>query len=482
MKKNCIILIFTCLTLAGYAQDPTFEWAKQMGGESYDQGYSVTTDAEGNVYTTGTFQGTVDFDPSSGENNLTSTGGFNMFIQKLDANGHFLWAKQAVGDVGRSITIGLSGYIYAISDLGQNVRIQKLDSDGNLQWIKQINGNATNEGKAITTDTEGNIYTTGTFRGTADLDFGTDVQNVTSEGLNDIFIQKLNPNGNLLWVKHMGGFNNEEVHAITTDADGNVYTTGSFNGTTDFDPGPGVQSYTPTGYDIFIQKLDANGNFLWAKRMGGAEYEHGVSIATDANSNVYTTGNFRGTVDFNPGSGIQQLTASGTKDIFIQKLDANGNFLWVKQMGGTGQDGGVAITADAGGNIYTTGFFSGEADFDPGAGVQNLTSAGGSDIFIQKLDSEGNFLWAKQIGGSDSDGGISITTNLNNNVYTTGYFSETADFNPDSDSINLTSAGSRDIFIQKMNQCTSITGTDTQTACNTYTWIDGNTYTDHQRK
>ncbi|MEA3496366.1 MAG: SBBP repeat-containing protein, partial [Bacteroidota bacterium] len=321
-----------------------------------------------------------------------------------------------------------------------------------LEWAKQIRGTYNDEGNSITTDAAGNVYTTGYFSGTADFDPGTGTTNLTSAGIYDIFIQKLDPAGNLLWVKKMGGTSNDYGSSITTDATGNVYTIGTFRYIVDFDPGDGTTNLISAGYsDIFIQKLDSAGNFLWAKQMGGTSHDYGSSITTDATGNVYTTGYFSGTADFDPGTGTTNLTSAGRDDIFIQKLDPAGNLLWVKKMGGTSHDDGYSITTDVAGNVYTTGSFIGTADFDPGAGTTNLTSAGYYDIFIQKLDSAGNLLWAKQMGGTDYDVGHSITTDATGNVYTTGQFKETVDFDPGTGTSNLTSAGYYDIFIQKLD-------------------------------
>src|SRR5690606_9459529 len=134
--------------------------------------------------------------------------------------------------------------------------------------------------------------------------------------------------------------------------------------------------------DIFISKLDTNGNFLWAKSMGGVSGDYGSSITTDSSGHIYTTGAFTGTADFDPGVDEFELTSTGGTDIFISKLDTNGNFLWAKSMGGASADNGNSITVDSAGYIYTTGDFQGTADFDPGSGTSNLVSAGGTDIFI----------------------------------------------------------------------------------------------------
>lgn len=216
--------------------------------------------------------------------------------------------------------------------------------------------------------------------------------------------------------------------------------------------------FLPTALAILISlaatRVPAQ-TFEWAKSFGGGDFDQGNSITVDAAGNVYTTGYFQDTVDFDPGAGSANLTSAGSGDAFVQKLDAAGNFLWAKAFGGSADDIVASITVDAVGNVYTTGYFQGTVDFDPGAGTDTLTSAGRGDVFVQKLDAAGNFLWAKALGGSGSDEGSSITVDAAGNVYTTGNFEGTADFDPGAGSATFTSAGGWDVFIQKMSQGTT---------------------------
>ena len=119
--------------------------------------------------------------------------------------------------------------------------------------------------------------------------------------------------------------------------------------------------------------------------MGGPSQDFGIGVAVDAAGNVYTTGSFKGTVDFDPGAGVTNLTSAGEADVFVQKLDLSGNFVWVVGMGGPSSDLGYGVAVDAGGNVYITGYFTGTVDFDPGAGMTNLTSVGSIDVFVLKL-------------------------------------------------------------------------------------------------
>jgi hypothetical protein len=251
----------------------------------------------------------------------------------------------------------------------------------------------------------------------------------------------------------MGGAFFDIGVSIVVDASGFIYTTGYFYSTADFDPGAGTTNLSSAGdADIFVSKLDASGNYVWAKSMGGISGDVGYSIDMDALGNVYISGYFQGAADFDPGNGTANLTSAGFEDIFVSKLDNSGNLIWAKRIGGTSSDLGESIAVDAAGNAYITGYFKETADFDPGIGTADLTSAGTEDIFVSKLDASGNFVWVKRMGSSSSDVGFSIAIDASSNVYTTGYFGETVDFDPGIGTANLTSAGSEDIFVSALSQ------------------------------
>jgi len=471
MTKQLLTLSLTLFCFSTFAQD--YQWAKRMGGSDNDVGASIAVDGAGNVYTAGFFNGTADFDPGVGIVNLVSAGGDDIFISKLDAAGNFVWAKSMGGtglERGFSIAIDGTGNVYTtgqfsgtadfdpgvgivnlVSAGGDDIFISKLDAAGNFVWAKSMGGTVLDHGRSIAVDEFGNIYTTGKYNGITDFDPGVGVLNLISAGGDDIFISKLDAAGNFVWAKSMGGTGNDFGYSIAVDAAGNVYTTGWFPGTADFDPGAGTANLiSAAANNIFISKLNAAGNFVWAKSMGGTEVGQGFSMAVDGTGNVYITGVFLGTGDFDPGAGTANLTSAGGNDIFISKLDAAGNFVWAKRMGGPGEDIGLSIALDGFGNINSTGYYNGTVDFDPGVGTVNLVSAGSFDIFVSKLDASGNFVWAKSMGGTGLELGISIAIDGAGNVYTTGQFSGTADFDPGAGTANLIPAGSFDIFVSKL--------------------------------
>jgi hypothetical protein len=277
-----------------------------------------------------------------------------------------------------------------------------------------------------------------------------------------MFVLKLNPSGNFVWAKAMyGPYSGVQSESISIDRFGNVLTTGSFHDTVDFDPGVGSFTLVPFGsfgdWDAFISKLDSSGNFVWAKQFGGESNQIGFSIITDDFSNVYTTGVFDATTDFDPGPSTFYMTPTTGRNIFISKLDAAGNFVWAKQISGYGY--GNAITLDAENNVYTTGFFQGYTDFDPGSGTfivnEPLTPP---DTYVSKLDNNGNVVWVRIFVGaapsSNSGGGIAV--DAFNNIYTTGSFQGTSDFDPSINTFNLTSSSESNAYIHKMCQgCTA---------------------------
>jgi len=324
-----------------------------------------------------------------------------------------------------------------------------------FDWAEQIGGTGYNTGYSITTDDIGNIYATGFFSGIADFDPGPETHNLTSYGGADIFISKNDTFGNFIWAKQLGGTDYEVGISVVLDNSGNIYITGNFSGTVDFDPGTNTYNLSAMGTrDCFVTKLDPSGNFVWAKQFGGTDsYVTGSSLAIDSSGYVYSIGEYSNTVDFDPGIGVQNLISFGGNDIFISKLDSAGNFIWAKGIGSSDTDRGVDLKVDdSGSDIYCTGEFRGTVDFNPGNGIYNLTSSGSRDIFLLNLSSSGEFDWANKIGDSGADRGHDIAIdNTNNFIYLTGEYSGSPDFNPGPESYVLNSAGGQDCFVTKFN-------------------------------
>ena len=385
-KKICLILVFLIPSFISFAQ-PNTEWVNGIGSIGVDHGKSVTTDSYGNVFVTGWFEGTADFLSGPGIYNISTAGNMDIFIAKFN-------------------------------------------SSGVIQWIKTIGGVATDKGYSIIVDDTGNVFTTGNFGGTVDFDPGPGVYNLSSPGSADVYISKLDSSGNFVWAKSIGGSNLEQSFTIVLDHIGNIYVGGSFGSMpADFDPGPGINNLSAIGLqDIFILKLDPAGNFLWAKATGGTETDNCFAITFDQNNNPIICGTYKGTVDFNPGIGVFNLTSiGGWFNGYIYKLDILGNFMWAKSLAVSSIEN---IVIDNLGNLIFTGNFENVIDFNPGAGTYNLNATGFTDTYVCKLNSAGNFIWVKNMGGSSYTTGLSLAIDTLSNLYISGHFENQTDFDP----------------------------------------------------
>ncbi len=250
----------------------------------------------------------------------------------------------------------------------------------------------------------------------------------------DGILASLSPtDGTIQWIKQFGGGADEVVMDVATDAAGNYYLTGYFMGAgslaLDADPGPNVYPLSvPSSFanrDIFIIKLDTNGDFLWAKQMStpvGAANDDATSIELDSAGNIYLAGSFI-SVDFDPGPGNQLMNATGNSDAFIVKLDNDGNFVWVKTMGGTSNKRIVDMEIDANDDIYVTGRFQGTIDLNPDATLTDIrTTKGNYDTFVAKYTSSGDYVWGNSWGGSSVDTPEKLIVN-GGKVYVAGEFS-----------------------------------------------------------
>ncbi len=402
-----LLLLLICLLETVSLNAQTLQWARQIASSSVDDCNDVVTDASGNVYVTGGFQNTVDFDPGAGVVNLTSAG---------------IW----------------------------DIYVCKYSPAGNLLWARRIGGAEEDDGAAIALDASNNVYVFGTFRLTVDFDPGAGTYNMTSAGYVDFFICKLSNTGTFVWARRFGGNQMEHPGDIEIDNAGNVVTTGRFPNTVDFDPGAGVFNLTGGGGDVFVLKLSSAGNFVWAKHIAGTSSVNAERIAEDASGNIYIVGSFDATVDFDPGAAVVNQTAAGSLDGYILKLNSSGNYQWVRRFGGTGYDVLSDITIGSGGTIYSVGYFEATVDFDPGAGTSNLVAAGSRDIVISRLNALGNYVSATRIGGTGEDMGLAIKVDAMGNIYTSGRYSGTVDFNPSGATANRTANGAYDCFILKL--------------------------------
>ncbi len=377
--------------IAKYDTNGNLLWAKSAGGANEDDGWSLSTDAGGNVFVTGQFWSpTITF----GSITLINAGVSNVFVAKYDANGNVLWAKSATGAGG-------------------------------------------DQGYSVSADASGNVFVTGVFWSPT-ITF--DSYTLTNAGNSNVFIAKYDPNGNVLWVKSAGGTSQDGALSVSVDPSGNAFITGEFfSPTITF----GTTTLTNSGtISAFIAKYSPNGIVLWAKSPTATGGDYGNSVSADANGNVFVTGWFASPLTI----GSTTLNNVGNYDTFLAKYDSNGNVLWAKSAGGTGIDNGTCVSADVNGNVFLSGWFdSPTITF----GSTTLTQPPGSfqPIFIAKYDAGGNVSCTSVLASGNSAGfEKNITTDPVGNVYIGGGFW----INPfivGSDTLTL--SGQENIFLAK---------------------------------
>jgi len=386
MTKKALLFLFSLSLSAGLMAQPyVYNWGAYFGGIGEDVIRAISVDDDGNTYTTGYFTDNSDFDPGSGEIELTSNGFYDIFIQKLDTDGNAVWAK----------SYGSEFFDY---------------------------------GTGIETDGDGNIYVTGVIQETVDFNPEGEPFELTSAGSEDIFVLKLSPDGDFLWAGRMGGEGYEEPTSIGIDANGAMYVTGYFSQPGDFDPGETEYELTSNGgQDGFIVKLDGSGSFQWAYNFGGTEQLLPLGMDVNDFGDVFLTGPFQGTVDFDPGEGEEILELDSGQGGFVLKLNAAGEFGYAVAFGGDQNDTPWDIAIDSQGNAYSAGGFRGEFV----AGNTSLTSVDfNEEAFVVKVNPIGGVDWAKAIQGDDFQNAYDVNTDQSGNVFLAGYFSGTADFNP----------------------------------------------------
>ncbi len=274
--------------------------------------------------------------------------------------------------------------------------------------LQNSTGNAV-QNQAVTSDQAGDSFVTGEFSGTVTIGSTT----LTAQGTNDAFVAKYSPAGILVWAVDIGGAGAlVQGNAIAVDSSGDVLTTGSLFGTANFNPAPGSTNGTLTNVgndNAYVLKLDASGNFVWADLLGSGPIATAIGngIAVDTQGNVYSTGFFEDTGNFDPAgsaAGILSSSNGGNDDnAYVSKLNSAGSFVWADDLGAGSSTFGEAIAVDSTGNVYTTGFFIGSGSFNPtGTGGMLISSTDGTDTnsYVSKLDTNGNFIWADELGNA----------------------------------------------------------------------------------
>lgn len=479
MKQLLILAISIVLHQYITAQTFNMQWALSVGSSSVEVSNCIKTDAANNLYVTGYYRGTVDFDPGVTTYTLSSALE-DIFIAKYDSNGNLVWANSIGGsqyDSGISLALDNAGNIYVtgrfqgVADFDPSVAtttlnasgggsydmfVAKYDNAGTFIWAKQISGTATESPFSIAIDNLLNVNICGNFSGTADFDPSIIVNSYSATTL-DMFILQLNNTGDLNWVNVFGANNNESFNAIAYDTNNNIIVTGNFGSTVDFDPSVATATLSSVGQDeIVVAKYANNGAYIWAKKAGGSVAgESGSAVAVDNLGDIYVGGIYgAGSIYFTPT--LSLTTQNFYNNGFIARYSSTGACIWAASIGSnfcTGLNLN-SISADNSGSIYIAGNYTGKIQF-PNFG-NYITSEGMYDLYFAKYDgANGNYIDHVTYGSSGDDQINSIAVNNTGDIYITGYMSNTLDADPSSNLYNLTSNGGFDILIAKYNLATA---------------------------
>ncbi|MGB3760181.1 MAG: SBBP repeat-containing protein [Rivularia sp. (in: cyanobacteria)] len=419
MDDNAVMAVIT-------NDDPMLDapWAKQFASNGYGYEYLAVDDA-GNTYVTGDFTDTA----KVGTKSLTSKGGLDVFVAKFDKDGNVQWAEGFGGtssDSVEDITVDDEGNTYITGTTqgseGGDVFVAKFNKDGSSAWREDFVNNNNIEASGIEVDAEGNTYFTGEFEG--QVTFNTTPNSTTFDGgqFNDVFVAKLNSEGNLLWAKE---FDNasfaDEAEDIVVDKEGNAYlfmTEGS------------------EGDDnAVLAKLNkSDGSEVWKTTFGDDNnYVVAEDIAIDDKDNIFITGEFRETVTFGNIPTAPTLDGGENGDAYLAKLDTKGDVLWVKDFDNQNNDRNdvevEGIAVDDMGNTYVTGYYESESmsvgDFMLYS--EDDEDGEGENAFITKFDSNGEVKWTQNLGGTNTDTISDIAVN-DGKIYIAGEFYTEATF------------------------------------------------------
>ena len=438
--------------------DGGYAWSHSLGGSSDDSGHSIAVDDSGNIYVTGHFRNTVDFNPLAPVDEHTAEGDWDSFLCKYDSEGNFLWARTwgtYLMDDGSDVIVDSLGNIYVTgifalcvdldpgpeedihctSDAGSpypyDAFLSKFDPDGNYIWGQSWGGTKNEYTECVAFDLYENIFVTGNYWIDADFDPDPAVEDIhISNGRNDAFITVFKEDGDFIIALTWGGAGEDTCKGVIGDDEDNFFVITDFEKTVDFNPAVDEDLHKSNGVsDICLSKFDTHADFVSAQSFGGYGMDIANAIDIDIDQNIFITGCFQNTVDFDPGAGIDEHASNGAYDIFVSKFNNGCEFQWAGTWGGSYSDWAFDMAIDNLGNIFITGGFAGSVDFNPSAGEDWHSSYGADDVFLSRIDNDGGLISAVTWGGGDYDYGYGIASD-SSNVIVTGGFESLADFNP----------------------------------------------------
>jgi hypothetical protein len=410
-------------------------WAALFGDANVQAATALGVDASGNIAIGGTFSGSIDL----GSGPLLSTGSADVFVASFDPAGTFRWsarfggagpdtlqtlATTPAGDVilGGTFSGSVSFGTTTLNRVaGIDSFVARLDPSGTPQWAQQIGETGDQTLRGVAVDAMNNVVVAGYFGGVLLCSPPPVPVCVTSAGGTDIFVRKYDPMGAILWTKVFGDAANQSAFGVAVDPDGNVLVTGKYNGTLDI----GTHQATNSGSglsNLFIAKLDSDGDDLWLRDYGDAGAQEGSAIVTSAQGAVLVAGTYAGTMSLGPAGA---LSSSDPQTAFALSLDSDGTPVWARSFGEAGAQRGLAISADTAGNVVLTGSAQGPVDLGGG----QLPSGGGLDALVVKLDPEGRYLWGKLLGAAGEQKATAVAVSpIDGAVWVAGSADGTIDF------------------------------------------------------
>ncbi len=342
-------------------------FCKAIGGSTYDHAHAIISLPDGKIV-------------AAGDTWSFGLGAPDIYITALDVFGNLLWTRTIGGsgsDYGRAIALTLdSGFVVAgrtnsYGAGGYDVYVAKFDLNGNVLWTRTVGGTRTDEGLAIAATNDGGCVVAGTT-----YSFGY--------GYGDMYVVKLDANGNLQWTRTVGGSGRDKGHAILQSRDGAYVIVGS------------TTSFGQDSTDVYVVKLDNTGNLVWTRTVGGISADEGYAV-TESSDSGYVV------------AGFTEAYGQGSHDIYVLKLDKNGNLQWTRTIGGsTGHDEGAAIITTQDGGFAVAG--------------STLSYGQGSwDIYVIKLDANGNVQWTRTIGGTGAELGYALFQDKGRRYLVAGY-------------------------------------------------------------
>ncbi|MCX6251816.1 MAG: lamin tail domain-containing protein [Bacteroidetes bacterium] len=470
LLTSLTLSLLICFT--GHSQSAMFTRVATARGDGNGNDFSksIVSDPNGNLYITGKFESTCHF----GNDSVTNSGSGNMFLAKYNPSKGFLRAVAPIVTgiaEGDAIAYDVQGSLYVTGLFGGNINfgygfsfsssyfntfIARYDTSGNLIWARSISGDNNNP-VSITTDNEGNIYVAGHFEGDLTYD-GLSINSFNGA----CYLLKIGRDGQGKWISHSGGSGTVSPKSVCVNPSGSIVLVGTFYGSVTFGT-INIDSFGAS--DVFLCSLNPSGNFNWAVNAGGSGYDEGSSVVCGSDGSVFINGTYEESASFgsfilNTGQGYESYAA------FVAKTDAGGNFLWAKSLAIPCRSNNL-MSIDSKNNIYLTSSFWGSIEIGPSV----LWSNGYGDVYVIKMDKDGQALWAKGGGSNYVDDGLGITLLPAGNVAVTGILSAGATL----DSIAVTSLSSN-IFIATLDQIGKIAideiNCQSSDSLNTGDWVE----------